>query len=602
MSSVAGEPFGPRIRVGLAVGLAALGFGLVAARSELRGARAAGASSALVAATLGLAALPWVVPVPPPPLHEALQRVVALLACWSGFLALLAFRGGDRPPAAHVPDVRARRGRGAALVLSLLGGFAMAATHVLLKGDWASVVDEVLYVLQARTLAEPAFGRAVSPELLDFFVLPQSFYREGRLYGQYPPGWPAILAAGDAIGLGRWTNVTLGAATIWLTFALGRRVSSTRTAMLGAALLATSYLFVRAGGDWFAHTSASAALVGAALLLRPGAEHERPGRRIAALLASGALFGVAVAVRPITGAAVGLSIVLWTTIHAGPSPRALAITLVALALGSVPAVAGVLHYNGVTTGSPFSFGYESANGSHVAFGFGDRGIVAYDQTGRPFAALADFTPAIAAGNAVTQLWNVLVELGPGLLVAAILAAWLLEDRDASGVRRRWLAAACVFLVLPLAQLGFYHADVRFYTELLPFAALGVAAVVVRLAATAPAMGRAAAVLLLATLALAGAARLHGESRSAHGRLAIFGRLEALRRQDGRVVVFVRDPVPQQSLLSALWWFNLPELPGDLVVARDLGDRNAELRARLPGHAPYLLVRTGASAATLERLP
>ena len=50
-----------------------------------------------------------------------------------------------------------------------------------------------------------------------------------RIFSVFPPGWPAVLAAALLMGVPAWlVNPVLGAALVWLTWVVGRRVDGAR--------------------------------------------------------------------------------------------------------------------------------------------------------------------------------------------------------------------------------------------------------------------------------------------------------------------------------------------------------------------------------------
>ena len=123
----------------------------------------------------------------------------------------------------------------------------------------------------------------------------------------------------------------------------------------------------------------------------------------------------------------------------------------------------LLAYNRATTGSPFTLGYIAAHGSLHALGFGLRGF----RHGMQFL----FTPVVAV-TAVLQRVAALGReaLAPYLLVPVVTLACGL------GARPRWRGVT-LFLVLPVLYAFFFHSANRFYIDLLPFGALGIAALV-----------------------------------------------------------------------------------------------------------------------------
>jgi hypothetical protein len=223
-----------------------------------------------------------------------------------------------------------RQARYAALIPCLVA-FAVAL-HVavdVLEGV-PHVQDSVTYLFQAETLARGALS-APAPPLATANATPhfeQEFLlvRDGRWFGKYPPGYPAVLAAGVRVGAPWLVNPLLAALSVALlyqlalalkprqsdaTWPLGAPRPATRhspTALLSALLLATSPFFLVMSGSLMAH---AAELLWATLFMLAwsraldGAWANHATRRwaVVAGLALGALF----LTRQFTALTIGLS-------------------------------------------------------------------------------------------------------------------------------------------------------------------------------------------------------------------------------------------------------------------------------------------------------
>lgn len=574
-----------------AVALAALAA-LAAAASALpsgRGALAPGigirALTIGVLASALLALLPGLLGAEPDrgaadPVYHTLSRLAVVFFGWGATLAALAQgsgEGDDTPPATTPRLV-------AAIVA---GSFAwFVAAHAVYIGPYAGPADEVLYLLQSRMLGDPGFARRIDPDLAPFFTVRQMSVVNGRVFTQYPPGWPAALALFDVVGLRWWSGAILGTAAVGLTYLLGRRVRSPFVGACAAALLAASYWFVQRAATYGAHTFTTVLVLGAALLLRRGESATGTRQRVLSWMAAGLLLGGALAVRPLSGASLGVSLFGWTAIRRRMRVREMAALAGALALGALPPTLALLAFNAALTGSPWVFGYTAVNGPLVAMGFGLRGYASYDPRGCPTVVASEFTPRVALAQLAARTWE-LASLAlpafvlPPLVLAAGRGAW----RD-----RRRLAVVGAFLVLPLVHVFYFHSEFRFYLELLPFLFVAVGLLLERLWRRDRAAGRAAL-----TLGLAGAVTYSGlwlaiAAATFDGRMATFDAVRAAQRQHGRVAVFVADSTTElRGAFYSLYWFNIERFPSDAVVARDLGAANDVLLRRLPGYVPLRLV-------------
>lgn len=567
-------PAGPRMRYVVGVALAVFAGTTWRAAHALDEPRVRKALAWGVPLSVAVAFLPVLASADQRSVASICLRVSALLVGWGGFFAVSSFR--DRALALPRWTTAALLVASVAFALS-----SMVAMLVLVRGSSVAVVDEALYLLQARALTH-GLGWPIPGDLVAHFALPQSFVSHERLFGQYPVGWPAILALTSTMGGALWTNVALGGIAIVLVFLTGARACSSRLGALAAALAATNYGFVSLGAGLFAHMSCAVALLAAACLLA-GPEIATGDAR-ARVLAAGCFLGVAVSIRPLTGVAMGGSVLLWSAMHHRMRWRLVMRMVPWAALGALPPVVGMLAYNHAVTGHALRFGYAAAEGALNDLGFGLRGIAAFDAGGNRVVLASDFTPAVAARQGAQELWLILYGALPGFALLPVLSlarAWR--------VRVRWRLIAC-FALLPLAHLFYYYVHARFYTELMPFIALGVASLVIGLGRQGrTGLAHALAVLLVAEGAAATLSRGIADYRHLAARRSQYEALTRAPEQRPALVMVVRDSVQGQSMLNALWWLNLrPE--EHVVVARDLGVANDTLLRLFPGSCVIRLVR------------
>ena len=236
--------------------------------------------------------------------------------------------------------VSGRQARYGALIPCLVA-FAVAL-HIavdVLEGV-PHVQDSVTYLFQAETMARGALTAPAPPlaaaESTAHFDQEFLLVRDDRWFGKYPPGWPALLAAGVRLGAPWLVNPLLAALSIALIFRLGvtlgargsrgageqggvrhaSRVTpnslpaSLPTALLTAVLLATSPFFLIMSGSLMAHPAELFwallfMLAWAKALARPLVTHHAPAARwaVVAGLALGALF----LTRQFTAVTIGLA-------------------------------------------------------------------------------------------------------------------------------------------------------------------------------------------------------------------------------------------------------------------------------------------------------
>ncbi len=165
------------------------------------------------------------------------------------------------------------------------------------------VQDEVVYQLQARILSE---GRLWEAERLPRASFAYDFVTnaDGRRYGVFPNGWPAVLALGTLVGLPWLVNPLLHGLTVLLGARLTRRVAGDDAGWLAAPVLAVAPALVWQGASRMSHPLCAALTVGAALLLARGPSAARA-------LGVGACLAGLLLTRPLDGIVVGIVLGGW---------------------------------------------------------------------------------------------------------------------------------------------------------------------------------------------------------------------------------------------------------------------------------------------------
>lgn len=214
--------------------------------------------------------------------------------------------------------------------------------------------DEVAYLYQAKMFAG---GNLVidSPEPRRPFWQPFVLDYEGKRFGKYSPGWPALLAAGVWLGEPWVINMFFAGLTVALVYRLGSEIFNRDTGLIAAALTAFSPMALLLNGTLMGHTSA---LFGVVLFMYAYWRLERrPALRWG--IAAGIALGMVVANRPLTGVAIAVPFVVWSGIRLLRSLRRgdntfLPILRPLLAIAAVTVVLGasVPYYSYLATGEP----------------------------------------------------------------------------------------------------------------------------------------------------------------------------------------------------------------------------------------------------------
>ena len=139
-----------------------------------------------------------------------------------------------------------------ALLLSLLAVLLATLVTDRVFERLPHIYDEVAYVWQANATAMGRLTLASPPHSKSFLV-PFVVDYHGQRFGKYPPGWPVLLGMGVLLGV-RWlVNPLLAGLGVWLTYRLGKRISSDMVGLLAALLTVTSPFFLMNSGALLSH-------------------------------------------------------------------------------------------------------------------------------------------------------------------------------------------------------------------------------------------------------------------------------------------------------------------------------------------------------------
>ncbi len=147
-----------------------------------------------------------------------------------------------------------------ALASVLVFGLITLSRYALL-GDTAITDDENVYSFMARTFASGRLYLESMPEPVRPFFDNHFIINDGKWYGIYFPGHPALLALGERFHLMRWMPTYAAALTVLLTFAVGRRVFGPRAALMALPLLAISPFFILSSATLLGHSTAGLLLM-----------------------------------------------------------------------------------------------------------------------------------------------------------------------------------------------------------------------------------------------------------------------------------------------------------------------------------------------------
>jgi hypothetical protein len=279
-------------------------------------------------------------------------------------VAMVLSRG--RAPGWLLDAWRASLGRAPTpILLAATGGalvvFAALVFTLVFDGNPRSV-DGFAQLFHARLFLAGRLWIEPPAELANFATLHMVLGPE-RWFSQYPPGQPAVLAAGLAVGWWWVLQPLFGVALVLATFRVARWVADETTARLTVVLLVLCPFVVAVTASELSHIPAAALGLGAAAA---ATMLDRASWPRWALLA-GAALGAMVAFRPLDAVAAAIPVGLVTLVAARRRIPALGLTAVGGVLGTLP----TLWFNAGTTGSWREFGYAHLWGPGIALGFHD---------------------------------------------------------------------------------------------------------------------------------------------------------------------------------------------------------------------------------------
>jgi hypothetical protein len=282
---------------------------------------------------------------------------------------------------------RAARSRGLVALAAALAG-ALSATYVALylRGG-PRIVDATTYLLEARTIAHGRLAFPVAEPVastLGRFLVHHDAPGGVVASGLFPPGWPAVLAIGVALGAPLAVGPVIAVALVLATHALATRAvrrlapdpgpfaaAPAIAALLSAVCAALRYHTA----DTMSHgLAALCATVGLAASLDATDPAASPRRARAAALLVGLAGGWLAATRPVSAIALGAAVLAaasWGDRRAiGPRLGLGAIA----ALGALPGLALLVAHQAAATGALFGSSqlayYAQADGPPGCFRFG----------------------------------------------------------------------------------------------------------------------------------------------------------------------------------------------------------------------------------------
>ena len=466
------------------------------------------------------------------------------------------------------------------------------------------VQDSLTLLFQAQTLAEGAFW-APEPPQSHFFLQEFLTVLDGKWFGQYPPGYPAVLAIGVLAGAPWLVNPWLAVLSAALLIKLGLLLYRSATGLLAGtlALLSPFYLFL--SGSLMGHT---AELFWSLLAMVSWTLALKESRRARWALLSGAALGMLLVTRQITAVIVAASFLAllffiesWRPRHAWPEKAtAPAPQFGLLVVALFPFLLLLLAYQAALTGSPWQdprllsrpfdkpgFGQhigERENAFRLASLPEGIAVTWYSDVQQPPRG---HTAARGLFNG-EENWGALADHLFGWYPLFALAFCWLPFLLGPTKKYDWLLLTMIAVTIA-AYVAYWHAGImfgpRYYFVALPALLLLTAR---GLQSLSQHSGRGATGFLFALLLLSALVNYWPDAiASLHGYNFIDAQEQRLvgAQIDGPALLFV--PVKEWWDYGRFFSGNTPWLDGSIIYAHDLGDeQNGCLQAAFPERAAY----------------
>lgn len=445
------------------------------------------------------------------------------------------------------------------------------------------VKDSIAQVFHAKIFA---LGKLTvpSPEHREFFDMQgmwdkSTMINNGKWYSQYPPGHSFLLMLGILFNAPWVINPLLGSLTVVLLYFLGKELYDERTGRLSALLGMLSPFILFMSSEFMNHASALFFFTAFTLFF---AKTMHAKRAYYAIIA-GVCLGMILNIRPLTAFALALPFVFASGYLLMAQFRKYLLPMAAMMAAFLILAGVLLSFNYLTNGDPLLFGYVVLYGPEHLPGFGN---AAWGEPHTPIQGLRHTLNDLNGLNKFLFEWPV-----PSLFFVFLLFVSL--------PRNKWdylLFASFVSLVAIYFFYWFHNwcFGPRFFYESATALIVLTARGILRLP-----------VLLRSILNLPVTIKKIHASVTAFVALSFFvgacSNIPALVQEYGNnymdVNAEVLHAVKKKGIKKAIIFTrssytsvlpeNSPLLDGDIIYARDLGEKNHLLMSAFPGYKYYL---------------
>jgi len=310
--------------------------------------------------------------------------------------------------------------------------------------------DALTYLMQGRVLYN---GRLwlPAPKHPDLFIGSLFFVEtDGRFYGKYPIGWPAILGTFDRLGIGYLANAAMAGVATILTGLVANRFTSRRVSVLAAVVFGLSPWVWFNGAGFASHVAATCAVTAFMWLFLRTLDTSSA----VSALGAGLALGAAVLIRPFDAAMFALPAVFVVLVCQARWPKQWIGLGTLIAMGAMVGVGIYLWANLQTTGGAFKSAYTQESRWGTDWNptpLSMLGRLAFQWTelnGRfPGWGIGGLTVAILGAIAAGPLWR---QSGLRLLAAATVLFFL--GSTVFGFTNVWWGPRWLLPVTPLLAI------------------------------------------------------------------------------------------------------------------------------------------------------
>lgn len=223
--------------------------------------------------------------------------------------------------------------------------------------------DESSYRFQSRIFLAGRLSADAPPQIDSDLTTYNKEFRfhhhviyHGQWFSKYPPGWPAVLALGSAVGLDWLVNPLLAGVILWASYKISLLLFDEVTGCITLLIMLASPYFLLNSIGFMSHPLCGALLAVSILLFFRGLKTDRLSEFVWMLIVT----ACSLLVRPLTGAIVGVVLgagMLW---HFRRRPRLLYALIAISTLITSVAVGTQLAYNRALTGNAWMNPYSAA--------------------------------------------------------------------------------------------------------------------------------------------------------------------------------------------------------------------------------------------------